>query len=281
MTVPTPTDPILLADGAAAMTATGYGQVSATTATYDTGAATFNGLVVANISAITASGGQTYSLNVVGNTASDFSGDSQNLYTSEVNAVGQVLLPFVTTFDETLYRYMRLQVVIAGAGPSVTVQAFVLAQSAYSSLTTDQLTQLLAIYLGNWSTATSNFRAWMAGTATGGPSGNGTYPLADGLGDVVMALCPAAIAASSGAAAGSIIAALILPPISGVTAGQRFPFEDADHAAGTNNITFAASGSDQIKIQDQSAATFVANTNGAYGYFRAVNGAWRLFANAF
>lgn len=46
----------------------------------------------------------------------------------------------------------------------------------------------------NWAAATQQFKAWASGTPDGGPSGDGRYPLSDGLGNTFLVYCPAMFA---------------------------------------------------------------------------------------
>jgi hypothetical protein len=188
MTIATPASPSLLDDGASAFAPTGggvqtgYGEVAGVAASFDTGspAAAWNGVAVLNVSAISTSGGtQAYVL------AIDISNDPAfGAYVTPASAnplaVGQVVLPVFNVYNQVTYRYIRLRKIVSGTDPSITVQAFVLPLSALASLTQGELTQLLAVYAGDWQAAVSNFQAWMSGSATGGPNANGQYPLSHG-----------------------------------------------------------------------------------------------------
>jgi hypothetical protein len=203
MTIATPASPNLLDDGALAFAPTGggvqtgYGEVAGVAAKFDTGAGggSWNGVAVLNVAAMATSGGtQTYIL------ALDLSNDPAfGTYVTPASAnpltVGQVVLPVFNVYDQVAYRYIRLRKILSGTAPSITVQAFVLPLSALASLTQAELTQLLAVYAGDWQAAVSNFQAWMSGSATGGPNANGQYPLSDGAGGTVLADCPAALSA--------------------------------------------------------------------------------------
>jgi hypothetical protein len=202
MTIATPASPNLLDDGASAFAPTGggvqtgYGEVAGSAAKYDTGspAAAWNGVAVLNVTAISTAGGtEAYIL------ALDLSNDPAfGTYVTPASAnpltVGQVVLPVFNVYNQVAYRYIRLRKILSGTAPSITVQAFVLPLSALASLTQGELTQLLAVYAGDWQAAVSNFQAWMSGSATGGPNANGQYPLSDGAGGTVLADCPAALA---------------------------------------------------------------------------------------
>jgi hypothetical protein len=203
MTIATPASPNLLDDGALAFAPTGggvqtgYGEVAGVAAYFDTGAGpvSWNGVAVLNVNAInTAGSAQTYNLVI------DISNDPAfGTYVTPASAnplaVGQVVLPVFNVYNQATYRYVRLRKILSGAAPSITVQAFVLPLSALASLTQAELTQLLAVYAGDWQAAVSNFQAWMSGSATGGPNANGQYPLSDGAGGTVYADCPAALSA--------------------------------------------------------------------------------------
>jgi len=193
----------LLDDGALAFAPTGggvqtgYGEVASVAAYFDTGAGpvSWNGVAVLNVNAInTAGGSQTYTLVI------DISNDPAfGTYVTPASAnplaTGQVVLPVFNVYNQVTYRYLRLRKILSGTDPSITVQAFVMPLSALASLTQAELTQLLAVYAGDWQAAVSNFQAWMSGSATGGPNANGQYPLSDGAGGTVYADCPAALAA--------------------------------------------------------------------------------------
>jgi len=205
MTIATPASPNLLDDGASAFAPTGggvrtgYGEVGNVAATVDTGSppAAWNGVAVLNVNAIATSGAtQAYIL------AIDLSNDPAfGTYVTPASAnplaVGQVVLPVFNVYNQVAYRYIRLRKVLSGTAPSITVQAFVMPLAALASLTQAELTQLLAVYAGDWQAAVSNFQAWMSGSATGGPNANGQYPLSDGAGGAVLADCPAKLAAIS------------------------------------------------------------------------------------
>ena len=57
--------------------------------------------------------------------------------------------------------------------------------------TNAQLTQQISDLLNSWNTREDQFRAWLAGTSTGGPNGDGKYPLSDAAGNVELVACPA------------------------------------------------------------------------------------------
>jgi len=203
VTIATPASPSLLDDGLTAFAPTGggvqtgYGEVAGAAADFDTGTpvAAWNGVAVLNVTAIANAGAtQTYVL------ALDLSNDPAfGIYVTPASAnplaVGQRVLPVFNVYDQVAYRYIRLRKILSGTAPSITVQAFVLPLAALASLTQGELTQLLAVYAGDWQAAVSNFQAWMSGSASGGPNSNGQYPLSDGAGGTVLADCPAALAA--------------------------------------------------------------------------------------
>lgn len=62
--------------------------------------------------------------------------------------------------------------------------------------TNADVTQQMVDLIGKWNTYTKQLRDWLAGTATGGPYGDGRYPLQDSLGKVFYVPCPAAQSAS-------------------------------------------------------------------------------------
>lgn len=63
------------------------------------------------------------------------------------------------------------------------------------SLTNADLAQQITGLISRWDTYTKQLRDWLAGTADGGPYGDGRYPLQNSLGQVFYVPCPAAQAA--------------------------------------------------------------------------------------
>lgn len=64
--------------------------------------------------------------------------------------------------------------------------------------TNAQLAQQVSDLLAAWNTREAQFRAWLSGTPTGGPNGNGKYPLTDAAGVMQLVDCPAKLADTVG-----------------------------------------------------------------------------------
>lgn len=64
----------------------------------------------------------------------------------------------------------------------------------WSNTTNATLAAKLAALLSSWQNREDEMIAWLTGTATGGPSSNGAYPLTDALGATVIVKCPARFA---------------------------------------------------------------------------------------
>lgn len=243
MTIPTPTSPILLSDGLSATTTTGYGLVTGAVATVDTGATQpWIGYAVLNVNAINASAGP-YILNILGNTNSTWTGTTQNLGTAQVSATGQTVIQFNTIYNLVSYRYIRLQIVTGGTSPTITVQSFILPLTSFATMTTDQLTQLLVQSLANFNNAVTNLEAWAGGTATGGPSSNGYYPLSDGQGNTVNQPSPAKIASLA-------------------TTGAQAPFLFTSFASTSINAAVTQVRTSGYRTLGKGAATYIASSTG-------------------
>jgi hypothetical protein len=76
--------------------------------------------------------------------------------------------------------------------------------------TNAQLTQQINDLLAAWNTREAQFRAWLAGTPTGGPNSDGRYPLSDAGGNTQLVDCPAKLASSVEGPAGVSVAAQLL-----------------------------------------------------------------------
>jgi hypothetical protein len=201
MTISVPDPSFFLDDGtttyAPAGGGTAYGHVDGVLRVWDSlaGLTRWDGLVAFDVQALaTAGGDEVYALSVQGSNTADFSGAVQTLATFSPTIVGQQIVPLYSDFNETRYRYFRLLVQTYGAAPSIKVLTFVQPLAALAALSLPQLMQVQSLHWGNYATATSNFRAWMAGVVGGGPEGDGRYYLSDGQGNGVLVLCPAAIA---------------------------------------------------------------------------------------
>jgi hypothetical protein len=61
-------------------------------------------------------------------------------------------------------------------------------------MSTSQLMAQVTALLSSWNEREREFRDWLAGTATGGPNGDGKYPLTNANGDTFLVDCPAKLA---------------------------------------------------------------------------------------
>lgn len=74
------------------------------------------------------------------------------------------------------------------------------------AVTNADLASQVSSLIAKWDTYTKQLRDWLAGTPTGGPYGDGRYPLQNSLGQVFYVPCPAAQAASVDGTVGSALA---------------------------------------------------------------------------
>ncbi len=63
-----------------------------------------------------------------------------------------------------------------------------------SGPTNAQIASQVSTLISAWTTREEQYRAWLAGTADGGPNGDGRYELTNALGVTYLVLCPAALA---------------------------------------------------------------------------------------
>ncbi len=63
-------------------------------------------------------------------------------------------------------------------------------------LSNAQLAQQVSTLVDLWNQREREFRDWLGGTATGGPQGDGRYPLTNGLGVTSLVACPASLAST-------------------------------------------------------------------------------------
>lgn len=137
---------LMLSDGAAAYTATGYTQVGGANAILDLGGnqstspvqqARIDAVAVVDVTAITVSGTQTYKLYVVGSNDPGLAtgnvvlggmmlgkGTSSDILTASDSVTGRYEIFFCTNVAGSLYEYVGLYIVAANS-PSVTFSAFV------------------------------------------------------------------------------------------------------------------------------------------------------------
>jgi len=139
---------LLLADGAAAQTASGYAQVGGADGILDLGGnqgvtpkqqARIDAVLVGMISAIDiSSGNETYKLKMLGCNAANFAANVQCLASLELGkgaslvpatqvdaAPGMFELPFSTEQFNTKYEYVKLYLELGGTSPSIQLQAYV------------------------------------------------------------------------------------------------------------------------------------------------------------
>lgn len=139
---------LVLSDGAAAYTATGYSQVGGAIAILDLGGnqstspkqqARLDAVVVIEVSAIkTTSGNETYKLIMVGSNDAGLATGNQCL--AEImlgkgasldglnmadSVVGRYELPFCTQQAGSIYEFVGVYLVAGGTTPSITVEGFV------------------------------------------------------------------------------------------------------------------------------------------------------------
>lgn len=128
---------LVLADGAAAITADGVTQVGGADATKKVGAGRFEAVLIVDVSAIDiSSADEVYHLLLQGSNASNFSsvetlaqlslGATAARPGGAVNSVvGRYEIPFITEQHDTVYDYIRLYADVAGTTPSITLKAWI------------------------------------------------------------------------------------------------------------------------------------------------------------
>jgi hypothetical protein len=263
-TVPTPTPPNYLDDGGAAFapagggTQTGYGEISGAAANFyiGAGATAWNGVAVINVTAISTAAGQTYTLVIQGATTSAFT-SPVTLGTIQVAAVGQYLIPLFAYSGGVLYPYLRLQKIASGASPSITLNAFPLPFSGLSSLSLQDATAVFGLAAQNTQQIAASIVAWASGTATGGPNGNGQYPIYDAAGDSVLVPCPAAVNATAAATAKPSV----------VKAGLQETFDQVITRLGFITHTDYLFGTAAVAGAGQTAITNIAQLEAVYNPF--------------
>ena len=128
---------LLLADGAAAITADGVTQVASANQSKEVGPGRFEGVLLVDVSAIkTTAGDEKYDLVLQGSQDSTFA-------TKEIvgqlslgagaarpggaitSSIGRYEIPFTTEQDDVDYRWVRLFVDVSGTSPSITLKAFI------------------------------------------------------------------------------------------------------------------------------------------------------------
>lgn len=128
---------LILADGAAAMTASGVTQVASANVSKKLGPGRFEGVLIVDVSAIKISANdELYTLLLQGSSASAFSTFETlvalDLGATEVRAggaidstIGRYELPFCTEQDSTVYDWIRLYCVTAGTSETITFKAWI------------------------------------------------------------------------------------------------------------------------------------------------------------
>ncbi|MCA3700814.1 MAG: hypothetical protein IOB84_13660 [Brevundimonas sp.] len=117
---------MLLHDGAAALTATGNGQVGGSARVFDTESTTspvgrFPLAVVINANTIDlTSANETYDAIIQGSNAADFSSGVQELGSIAIPAAGRYTLIVDNEQGSTVYRYIRFRAALGGTTPSFT-----------------------------------------------------------------------------------------------------------------------------------------------------------------
>ena len=126
-----------LHDGVAALTASGVGVVGGSNKIIDLGSGRVNAIAQIDISAIdTVTGDELYNIFIEGSNSSSFAsgvvplanlnvgGATANQGTAAETA-GRFELPFTNERNGVTYRYLRVNVIIAGTTPSLTFVAYV------------------------------------------------------------------------------------------------------------------------------------------------------------
>jgi hypothetical protein len=128
---------LLLADGAAAVTADGVSQVASAAVSKQLGPGRFEGVLIIDISAIKISANdEIYHLILQGSSASAFSTKETiaqiSLGATEVrpggavdSVIGRYEIPFTTDQHDTIYDWVRLYADVAGTSPSITYKAWI------------------------------------------------------------------------------------------------------------------------------------------------------------
>ncbi|MBB40951.1 MULTISPECIES: hypothetical protein [Hyphomonas] len=190
-----------LEDGAAAITASRAGRVGGVARVYDFGVDTlFDGFMVFDVSAIDTSGDAVYGLKFQLCAASDFSSGVVDVTAPSLAMAGTGQQGVIVTNQviDTKYRYGRIWIEATGTSPSVTLSSWLIHKDSLDDYSIAQLTGILSVAATRFTNASQEFRAWTAGTVTGGPNSDGEYPLSDGVGNSYLVPCPAKIAASAG-----------------------------------------------------------------------------------
>lgn len=92
-------------------------------------------------------------------------------------------------------RYVRLKLILVGAGASLRLTAFAKPLSDIEVYSLSELVTAQALISGNLRSAVTNLRGWMTGEEGGGPQNDGRYPLSDGMGNSVLVPSPSEMGA--------------------------------------------------------------------------------------
>lgn len=128
---------LILADGAAAIIASGVTQVDGAAASKKVGPGRFEAVLIVDVSALDiVSNDERYHLILQGSNTSNFAAKESLaeyiLGATEVrpggavdSVVGRYEIPFTTEQHDTVYDYIRLQVDVSGTTPSITLKAWI------------------------------------------------------------------------------------------------------------------------------------------------------------
>ncbi len=128
---------LLLADGAAAVTADGVSQVGGAAVTLQLGPGRFEGVLIIDVSAIDiSSADEVVNLILQGSSAQAFSSNEiLAQYTLGATAarpggavssvIGRYEIPFITEQHDTVYDWVRLYADVGGTTPSITFKAWI------------------------------------------------------------------------------------------------------------------------------------------------------------
>lgn len=121
---------MLLHDGAAAVTATGNGQVGGSARIFDTESTTaviarWPAVAVVNVTALDlADTNETYVAVIEGSNDAAFGSGNEILAQKPITRTGRHVIPFVNFQAGTGFRYLRERWILGGTTPSITAQVF-------------------------------------------------------------------------------------------------------------------------------------------------------------
>lgn len=210
------TSAYMLEDGGSAITAARAGRVGGNDRVYDFGAdVTFNGFMIVHVTAITTGSGRSYAVKGELCASSGFSSGVVTVQPFTLAAMpagdGEVPIIISNKVIDTKYRYGRFWLEPIGAGASITLSAWLLPSAALETLSTPNLAAMMGVVTERFNQATTLFRNWSGGTASGGPNGDGNFPLADAAGNVQLIPCPAKLIENIGGAGLSMASINDLP----------------------------------------------------------------------